>query len=88
MIVVLEVILHNKVEVASQEVINMNELKEKAHKLLDSVPDEKIAQVIITLDTQKRPATAILKLPDGDTKQLKGFKELYRLRVGDYLCLP
>ena len=63
MIVVLEVILHNKVEVASQEVINMNELKEKAHKLLDSVPDE-------------------------NTKQLKGFKELYRLRVGDYLCLP
>jgi len=28
----------------------MNELKEKAHKLIDSVPDEKIAQVIVILE--------------------------------------
>jgi hypothetical protein len=28
----------------------MNELKEKAHKLIDSVPDEKMAQVVIILE--------------------------------------
>ena len=28
----------------------MNDLKGKAHKLIDSVPDEKIAQVIIILE--------------------------------------
>jgi hypothetical protein len=28
----------------------MNNLKQKAHKLIDSVPDEKIAQVIVILE--------------------------------------
>jgi hypothetical protein len=28
----------------------MNNLKEKAHKLIDSVPDEKIAQVVVILE--------------------------------------
>jgi hypothetical protein len=32
------------------EVAGMNELKEKAHQLIDSVPDEKIAQVVIILE--------------------------------------
>jgi hypothetical protein len=31
-------------------VVGMNNLKEKAHKLIDSVPDEKIAQVIVILE--------------------------------------
>jgi hypothetical protein len=31
-------------------VVGMNHLKEKAHKLLDSVPDEKIPQVIVILE--------------------------------------
>jgi hypothetical protein len=31
-------------------VAGMNELKIKAHKLIDSVPDEKIAQVILILE--------------------------------------
>jgi hypothetical protein len=28
----------------------MNELKEKAHKLIDTVPDDKMAQVVIILE--------------------------------------
>lgn len=31
-----------------------------------------------------RLLSAINKLPDGDTKKLKGDNEWYRLRVGDY----
>lgn len=31
----------------------MNKLKEKAHKLIDSVPDEKIAQVVVILEGVK-----------------------------------
>ena len=33
---------------------------------------------------QERLLKAIYKLPDGDVKALSGFKEVYRLRVGDY----
>jgi len=32
------------------EVVQMNELKEKAHQLIDTVPDDKIAQVVIILE--------------------------------------
>ena len=32
------------------EVVCINNLKEKAHKLIDSVPDEKMAQVIVILE--------------------------------------
>ncbi len=32
----------------------MNKLKEKAHKLIDTVPDDKIPQVIIILEGIKR----------------------------------
>jgi mRNA interferase RelE/StbE len=35
-------------------------------------------------DQQKRIAKAVSILPKGDTKKLKGYKDLYRLRVGDY----
>lgn len=33
---------------------------------------------------QERLLKAIYKLPDGDVKALSGFKDVYRLRVGDY----
>lgn len=35
-------------------------------------------------DTQKRIIRAIIELPEGDVKKLKGMNELYRLRVGDF----
>lgn len=35
-------------------------------------------------DQQKRLAASISNLPKGDTKQLKGYKGFYRLRVGEY----
>lgn len=35
-------------------------------------------------DTQKRLIRAIIELPEGDIKKLKGMDELYRLRVGDF----
>jgi mRNA interferase RelE/StbE len=37
-----------------------------------------------TKDQQKRVAMAISELPQGDTKRFKGYKGLYRLRVGEY----
>ncbi len=38
-------------------------------------------------DTQRRIIKAIVELPEGDVKKLKGIKETYRLRVGDYRVL-
>jgi len=35
-------------------------------------------------DTQKRLIKAIVELPEGDIKKLKGLDEIYRLRVGDF----
>lgn len=35
-------------------------------------------------NTQKRILKAIIELPEGDIKKLKGMEELYRLRVGDF----
>lgn len=35
-------------------------------------------------DIQKRIIKAIVELPEGDIKKLKGMDELYRLRVGDF----
>lgn len=35
-------------------------------------------------DTQNRIIRAIIELPEGDVKKLKGMKEVYRLRVGDF----
>ena len=50
------------------------ELKKKAQKFISSQPRNQ----------QERLLTAIYKLPDGDVKALSGFKDVYRLRVGDY----
>jgi|WetSurMetagenome_2_1015567.scaffolds.fasta_scaffold1284070_2 mRNA interferase RelE/StbE len=36
------------------------------------------------VEQQKRLAVNISKLPQGDTRQLKGHKGYYRLRVGEY----
>lgn len=38
-------------------------------------------------NTQKRIIEAILKLPKGDMKKLKGIDDIYRLRVGDFRVL-
>ena len=35
-------------------------------------------------DTQKRIIRAIIELPEGDVKKLKGMNEVYRLRIGDF----
>jgi mRNA-degrading endonuclease RelE of RelBE toxin-antitoxin system len=37
--------------------------------------------------TKQRLKTAIEKLPDGDVKKLQGYKNDYRLRVGDLRVL-
>lgn len=36
---------------------------------------------------KERIYEAISKLPNGDTKKMKGYKTLYRLRVGSYRIL-
>ncbi|MCY6483246.1 type II toxin-antitoxin system RelE/ParE family toxin [Clostridium aestuarii] len=38
-------------------------------------------------NTQKRIIKAILELPKGDIKKLKGIDDIYRLRVGDFRVL-
>lgn len=38
-------------------------------------------------DTQKRIIRAIIELPEGDVKKLKGMNELYRLRIGDFRAI-
>jgi mRNA interferase RelE/StbE len=35
-------------------------------------------------EQRKRLASNISRLPKGDTRQLKGYKGFYRLRVGEY----
>ncbi len=50
-------------------------LKKKAKKFIDSLP----------LPEKKRLVRAIERLPGGeDVKKMKGYTDLYRLRVGDY----
>lgn len=38
-------------------------------------------------NTQKRIIKAILELPKGDIKKLKGIDDVYRLRIGDFRVL-
>ena len=44
---------------------------------------------ILELDSimRDRIRTAIYKLPAGDIKKLKGYRNMYRLRTGDYRVL-
>ena len=37
--------------------------------------------------SQKRIIKAIIEIPEGDIKKLKGLEDLYRLRVGDFRIL-
>lgn len=53
------------------------EYKKKAVKYINSVDSS----------TKKRLREAIEKLPFGDIKKLKGYKDEYRLRVGDLRVL-
>jgi len=38
----------------------------------------------INAPTKQRIKIGIEKLPDGDVKKLKGYENLYRLRIGDW----
>lgn len=50
-------------------------IKKKAKKFIDKLPQNE----------RKRIVTAIEKLPNGeDIKKVKGYDELFRLRVGEY----
>lgn len=50
-------------------------ISKKAKKFIDKLPSKDKLRIV----------TAIEKLPDiGDIKSLSGYKDVYRLRVGDY----
>ena len=53
---------------------------EKAHKDLSDLPENEAAQILSScLRLESNP------FPDGKhIKKLKGYKDLYRLRIGDY----
>ena len=38
----------------------------------------------LDIPTRQRIRQGVNKLPDGDVKRLKGFTDLYRLRIGDW----
>lgn len=50
------------------------EINKRSQKFIKSQPPKQ----------QERILKAIYKLPDGDVKALAGFKNAFRLRVGDY----
>ena len=52
-------------------------IDKEAKKFIDKQPKNQ----------KERIYEAISKLPNGDIKKLKGYKTLYRLRVGDYRIL-
>ena len=41
----------------------------------------------LDIPTRQRIQFGIEKLPDGDIKRLKGYTDLYRLRIGDWRVL-
>jgi hypothetical protein len=59
----------------------MSNLKEKAHKLIDSVPDEKIAQVIVILEGIKSIIDD--EVDEWDINLLKEAQEA--LKDGDFI---
>ena len=61
--------------------IRMNVLKEKAHKLIDSVPDEKIPQLIVILEGIKSIIDDEVDVWDMDLIK----KAQDALKEGDYI---
>lgn len=61
--------------------VGMNDLKEKAHKLIDSVPDEKIAQVIVILEGIKSIIDD--EVDDWDLELIKEAQQA--LKEGDFI---
>jgi hypothetical protein len=59
----------------------MNDLKEKAHKLIDSVPDEKIAQVMVILEGIKSIIDD--EVDEWDLQLIKEAQEA--LKEGDFI---
>lgn len=59
----------------------MNEFKEKAHKLIDSVPDNKMAQVIVILEGIKSIIDD--EVDEWDLQLIKEAQEA--LREGDFV---
>jgi hypothetical protein len=73
-------LLYNKNEINTGS-MPMNELKDKAHKLIDSVPDEKMPQVVIILEGIK----SIIEdeLDDWDLEMVKEAQKA--LKKGDFV---
>jgi hypothetical protein len=63
------------------EVAAMNDLKEKAYRLIDSVPDEKIAQAIVILEGIKSIIDD--KVDEWDLELIKEAQEA--LKEGDFV---
>ncbi len=59
----------------------MNELKQKAHRLIDSVPDEKIAQVVVILEGIKSIIDD--KVDEWDLELIKEAQDA--LKDGDFI---
>ncbi len=52
-------------------------------KILLEKPAQKFLERL-SLPDKERLIKAIMKLPDGDVKSLKGYRDVFRLRVGTY----
>lgn len=54
-----------------------HQYSKQAEKFLDKQSDKTFDRIVAAID----------KLPEGDVVKLSGYKELYRLRVGDFRIL-
>lgn len=69
--------------------IKVSYFERKKGRILKIEYSKEAGKQISTLDKimKQRVKKAIEKLPDGDIRKLAGFKNDYRLRVGDYRIL-